>query len=689
MYKVADCSNKMKGSLIAQLRQAAMTNLAAVNVMATRARETSNEELAGIRCELEKLRMENQRLRREVEQLRECSQAATPSSLVSNPSGKVSLGAKRRKTYISSDTDSESEKRTESPPPQQQAREERFHQPALPLLKQYATALKERRNNGHKEMEIDPPSTSKPAHIIMGPKVGGRARPIPVEIPGMNEEEMQRYHILLEEMKSLQVTAAERAQGNAIPSRSMARPIPAKRSLVTGEEVKTSLPQRTQKAEAAPTGRHDHISTLIIEEEARTSTPHRGDGATAGRLLPPVIAKATQEGESKKKKNKKKKKGKAPPETRGPNLSTPGRRESQAGQEIAKPPRTREEPVVPGRRTGQPLNNKGTQEATRTTQKPQTIVEKGWTVVGKKKKEGGGSKEETGGRVNKLPPTSKTNTASQPSPPPPSSKKKKRKRVPRTAAVIITCSAGDYKENLQHAVRSIDLTELEINGMTARRALTGAQIYEIKGPDNNKKADALANRLREVMADKEGVHITRPTMMAEIRVRDLNDSVEPHQVADAIARAGNCSPDDIRTGVVQFTGRGMGTLWVRCPLAVANKMVAAKKIRLGWINARIEALEQRPLQCYRCLEKRHVQAQCSSGTSRADCCYRCGKTGHIARSCRAPVECPICASLGRPKGHKAGSRTCTAPKRRAKGNNTQPNSSSTPRTRPELQAQGV
>lgn len=156
VYKVADCSNKMKESLVAQLRQAAMTNLAAVNVMAARARETSNEELAGIRCELEKLRMENQRLRREVEQLRECSQAATPSSLVSNPSGKVSLGAKRRKTYISSDTDSESEKRTESPPPQQQAREETLHQPALPPLKQYATVLKEGRSIGHKEMEIDP-----------------------------------------------------------------------------------------------------------------------------------------------------------------------------------------------------------------------------------------------------------------------------------------------------------------------------------------------------------------------------------------------------------------------------------------------------------------------------------------------------------------------------------------------------
>jgi len=246
--------------------------------------------------------------------------------------------------------------------------------------------------------------------------------------------------------------------------------------------------------------------------------------------------------------------------------------------------------------------------------------------------------------------------------------------VPRTAAVVITCEAGDYKDNLQHAVRNINLTELGIGGMTARRALTGAQIYEVTGSDNVNKADALAARPKEVMSGREGVRVTRPTMMAEIRIRDLDKSVEPSQVADAISRAGNCSPDDIKTGVVQFTGRGMGTLWVRCPLAVANKMVATKRLLVGWVNARIEALEPKLLQCYKCLKKGHVRAQCGNGVDRAACCYRCGTEGHIARDCKSPVKCPICASLKRPDGHKAGSRACMAPKRRAKERTTQPTS---------------
>lgn len=71
----------MKGGLVGQLRWAAMTNLAAINIMATRARENyNNEELAGIRREFEQLREENRGLRRELEQLRKAPQVCGPTT---------------------------------------------------------------------------------------------------------------------------------------------------------------------------------------------------------------------------------------------------------------------------------------------------------------------------------------------------------------------------------------------------------------------------------------------------------------------------------------------------------------------------------------------------------------------------------------------------------------------------------
>jgi len=128
----------------------------------------------------------------------------------------------------------------------------------------------------------------------------------------------------------------------------------------------------------------------------------------------------------------------------------------------------------------------------------------------------------------------------------------------------------------------------------------------------------------------------------------LCDAVEEEDVLRAVASAGDCDPNRVKVGPIRSTGRGLGTSWVRCPLAAANKLVAAKRLRIGWTNVRVEALEKRPLQCFRCLEKGHVRAQCGNAPDRTAQCYRCGTPGHIARDCTAPTKCSVCADIGRP-----------------------------------------
>lgn len=81
----------------------------------------------------------------------------------------------------------------------------------------------------------------------------------------------------------------------------------------------------------------------------------------------------------------------------------------------------------------------------------------------------------------------------------------------------------------------------------------------------------------------------------------------------------------------------------------------------------MEALEKRPLQCFRCMEKGHVKAQCCGNVDRSKQCYRCGTPGHLARDCAAPVHCSVCADLGRPAEHRVGSRACKAPKKKKWG----------------------
>ncbi|TGZ49473.1 hypothetical protein DBV15_11971, partial [Temnothorax longispinosus] len=104
---------------------------------------------------------------------------------------------------------------------------------------------------------------------------------------------------------------------------------------------------------------------------------------------------------------------------------------------------------------------------------------------------------------------------------------------------------------------------------------------------------------------------------------------------------------------------------VKCPLAAFNA-AKSNKLQVGWFTARVQFLDSRPLQCFRCLEGSHVRAQCTSEVDRSSRCYRCGDAGHRARGCRAVSKCPVCADLGRPAEHRSGSKACSSAKSKKK-----------------------
>ncbi|KMQ82181.1 putative 50 kda protein in type i retrotransposable element r1dm [Lasius niger] len=83
------------------------------------------------------------------------------------------------------------------------------------------------------------------------------------------------------------------------------------------------------------------------------------------------------------------------------------------------------------------------------------------------------------------------------------------------------------------------------------------------------------------------------------------------------------------------------------------------QIKIGWALARVELLEPRPLQCYKCLEGGHVRARCPNNVNRSGRCYRCGQEGHTAVQCAAVVKCPVCSDKGLPANHRTGSESYT------------------------------
>ncbi|XP_026830883.1 actin cytoskeleton-regulatory complex protein PAN1-like [Ooceraea biroi] len=331
-----------------------------------------------------------------------------------------------------------------------------------------------------------------------------------------------------------------------------------------------------------------------------------------------------------------------------PALSPPPA-ERQSGQAVAGP--VGQAPV--GEKE-QPWSTVVGRRAARPTAQPPAPAGKGKPVPGKPapgRGASGGGKPATG----------------KPSPPGgrPGAKGLKPPKAPKTAAVVITAANGDYKGAVEKAQKGVDIDALGIAAPRVRRALTGALIYEIPGPESVTKADELASRLVKVF-EGSGVRVTRPLKKAELRVRRLDDAATEESVSRAVAAAGGCDPRDVEVGPIQRSPDGLGTSWIRLPAQAGGKVADLGRIRVGWAWAPVSVLEPRPLMCYRCLAKGHVQATCPSREDRRDLCYRCGAAGHRARGCAADPKCPLCTGLGRRADHRLGSAACAPPSKGGK-----------------------
>ncbi|EFN87782.1 Cellular nucleic acid-binding protein, partial [Harpegnathos saltator] len=166
-----------------------------------------------------------------------------------------------------------------------------------------------------------------------------------------------------------------------------------------------------------------------------------------------------------------------------------------------------------------------------------------------------------------------------------------------------------------------------------RVGATGALVIEIPGEQRGKQADQLADKLKEVLTDR--AKISRPQKMEELRLKGMEISTSENEVAEAVAKVGGCQIGDIKTGKMRVAWNGYRTLWVQCPLVAAKKIAEEGSIRIGWTLTKVELLQARALQCFKCLERGHVQINCKSSNDRRSNCYRCGEPGHLARDCNS------------------------------------------------------
>ncbi|KAL0892598.1 hypothetical protein ABMA27_014327 [Loxostege sticticalis] len=218
-----------------------------------------------------------------------------------------------------------------------------------------------------------------------------------------------------------------------------------------------------------------------------------------------------------------------------------------------------------------------------------TLMNEGWSTVAKR------GKKATGSVAKQVAPKTQTANAV-----------KAKSRPPRSTAVVLTVQPGagergvTYEKAIGEAKRRINISELGIEAVRFRRAVTGATIIEIPGATSNDKADSLAARLKQIFEEGD-VKISRPTKCSELRVSGLDDAVTAEEIAAAVAKLGDCPVEQVKVGTPRSDHTGLFASWVRCPVAAAKKVVEGRLL-VGWVAARVKLLPTREMRCFKCLE---------------------------------------------------------------------------------------
>lgn len=146
-------------------------------------------------------------------------------------------------------------------------------------------------------------------------------------------------------------------------------------------------------------------------------------------------------------------------------------------------------------------------------------------------------------------------------------------RSSRSAAIILQGDGEtNYNEIILKAKREISLVELGINDCKVRRGYTGGMVIEIPGEGATDKADVLAERLRQVLANEE-ISIRRPSKRIDLKVIGMEDTTSKEEIASAFSEVGGCGVNELRVSDIRRTAKGMRIARIQCPIETAIKIL--------------------------------------------------------------------------------------------------------------------
>lgn len=169
-----------------------------------------------------------------------------------------------------------------------------------------------------------------------------------------------------------------------------------------------------------------------------------------------------------------------------------------------------------------------------------------------------------------------------------SSSRERTRRPPRSAVVALKgpTSNFSYAGVMKKLKAEVNLQDLEIDSRKIKYGASGSLLVEIRGPNNQEKANTLAAKIKSIIPEE--VSVSRPQKRAEIKIIGFDESVSNDDIIRQISLVGECDPAEIKVGQTIVMKSGLGLAWVHCPLAAAIKVSSNGRLRLGWTTVRTE-----------------------------------------------------------------------------------------------------
>lgn len=233
-----------------------------------------------------------------------------------------------------------------------------------------------------------------------------------------------------------------------------------------------------------------------------------------------------------------------------------------------------------------------------------------------------------------------------------------RKVRKKANAVVIGIKDGDkdtYAQILKKIKGDVSLAEVSENATKVRRTKNGDMLVQFKGDSTN--GAKYQEMIKGVIGDETTVKALSHEVAMECRNIDIVTSAE--EVRQALIRSFELH-DSWGDGAIKLrkTYNETQAATFKVPADVANKMIEAGKVKVGWVVCHLRRSQQL-LRCFKCFGYNHISKNCKAGADRSKTCWRCGVDGHLARTCKNDPKCSLCSEAEGNK-HPTGSIKCKA-----------------------------